>query len=226
VFDAKTSARIEGGSASPDALKSRQELQRGSTENGESYVESTSRPTGVDSKANIEGGIRVQASGTLELFAELFVAFAGFTGLAGVLTRSQAEVSGFSQDLRILVEYSLIYLVLAVVPLVLWHSGFSEHAAWRIACAVSASESIAYYALRFASLRAWSSTTGNIGRLWITAIVEWSMVIALFLAALQIAPIPPSNLYIFHLLLGLVGTVISFGRLVRPILEATRGDAV
>jgi hypothetical protein len=172
------------------------------------------------------GGIRVQASGTLELFAELFVAFAGFTGLAGVLTRSQAEARGFSQDLRILVEYSLIYLVLAVVPLVLWHAGFSEHAAWRIACAVSASESIAYYAVRFASLRAWSSTTGNMGLLWTTAIVEWSMVIALLLAALQLVPIPPSNLYIFHLLLGLVGTALSFGRLVKPILEATRGDAV
>jgi hypothetical protein len=170
------------------------------------------------------GGTRVQASGTLELFAELFVAFAGFTGLAGVLTRSQADAPGFSQDLRILVEYSLIYLVLAVVPLVLWHSGFSEHAAWRIACVVSAIESIAYYAIRFASLRAWSSAADNKDLLWTTAIVEWSMTIALLLAALQLVPIPPSNLYIFHLLLGLVGTALSFGRLAKPIWEETRGE--
>jgi hypothetical protein len=166
----------------------------------------------------------VQESSTLELFAELFVAFAGFTGLAGVLTRSQAEAAGFSQELRILVEYSLIYLVLAVLPIVLWHSGFSEHAAWRIACATSAIESISYYALRYTSLRTSTAAAGNPGVLWATAIVEWSIIIALLIAALQLIPIPPSNLYIFHLLVALVATALSFGRLVKPIWEATQGD--
>jgi hypothetical protein len=55
--------------------------------------------------------------------------------------------------------------------------------------------------------------------------VEWSLVIALLIAALQLVRIPPSNRYIFHLLVGLVGTALSFGRLVRPIWQATEGDA-
>ncbi len=56
MFDTKMSARIEGGSASLDASKSRREQQRGIYREEERLCRIKESTTGVDNTANIEGG--------------------------------------------------------------------------------------------------------------------------------------------------------------------------
>jgi len=163
----------------------------------------------------------MQAEGTLELFAELFVAFAGFTGLAGVILRSDAETSELRQELRLLLEYSLILLVFSILPLVCFHAGLSETMAWRFACAASAGQTLIYYSIRFASLRDWSSKAGTIRFFWFTLVIEWLVAALLLGAAAQPLLLPAASLYLVHLLWGLIGAALSFGRLVKPIWQSS-----
>jgi hypothetical protein len=166
----------------------------------------------------------MDGEGTLELFAELFVAFAGFTALAGVILRSDMESALLRQEVRLLLEYSLIYLVRATLPLVLFHAGLSESASWRIACATSAAETVIYYALRFGSLRSWLTSAGTAAFFWFTCTLDGLIVLLLLGAAVQLGPVPAHSLYLIHLLWGLIGTALSFGRLVKPIWESSVGD--
>jgi hypothetical protein len=83
----------------------------------------------------------VDSAGTLELIAELAVAFAGFTGLVGAFRLGSLNDPGTRLELRVLIEFSLITLILALIPLFLHEIGISEALKWRIStlCAASAS---------------------------------------------------------------------------------------
>jgi hypothetical protein len=166
----------------------------------------------------------MQSADTLEMFAELFVAFAGFTGLAGVLTSSREDAIRLVQEVRLLLEYSLISLVLAVLPLVLFHGGLSQESTWRVACTVSASETAAYYLWRFTSLRAWAPSVGPIWVFWATVVAEWLFALAMLASAAKPSFVSPSSLYLAHLLWALVGSALSFSRLVKPTWIALVGD--
>jgi hypothetical protein len=166
----------------------------------------------------------MHGEGTLELFAELFVAFAGFTALAGVILRSETETSSLRQEIRLLLEYSLLYVILSALPLVLFHAGFSELGAWRLACATSATQTAVYYAVRFGSLRTWSTGAGTAAFFWLTCAVDWLVSVLLLSAALQFGQVPPHSLYLIHLLWGLIGTALSFARLAKPIWQTSVGS--
>jgi len=162
----------------------------------------------------------MHGEGTLELFAELFVAFAGFTALAGVILRSSSEGASLRQEVRLLLEYSLFYVVLSTLPLVFFYAGLSESSAWRLACAVSAIQTTIYYALRFGSLRRWTVQTGTSSQFWFTCTVDCLFVALLVAAAAAIGPLSAISVYLLHLLWGLIGSALSFVRLARPIWQA------
>ena len=75
----------------------------------------------------------MQAAGTLELVAEIAVAFAGFSGIIGVYRARTDRSHDPRSDLRLLVEYGLFLLAVALLPLFLWHGGLAEERAWRVA---------------------------------------------------------------------------------------------
>jgi len=166
----------------------------------------------------------MHGEGTLELFAELFVAFAGFTALAGVILRSDMDSLSLRQEVRLLLEYSLIYVVLSVLPLVFFHAGLSEPLAWRLACAISATQTIIYYIVRFGSLRSWSDGGGLARSFWFAFTIDGLFTLLLLAAAAALGPVPPHSLYLLHLLWGLIGAALSFGRLVKPIWQSRAGE--
>ena len=101
----------------------------------------------------------MDAAGTLELIAEIAVAFAGFSGLLTVF-RDRAEAPlGRASEGRLLIEYSLQLMAFALVPLILWHLTANEAASWRIASGLKVGILLAYYSRRFGDLR--SSSTRN-----------------------------------------------------------------
>ena len=168
----------------------------------------------------------MQSEGALVLFAELSVAFAGFTGVVGALRRGKPDDDAARQasELRLLIEYSILTLIKSVLPLVLWNIGLPELDAWRVACAYAVIESATYYWFRFSALRAnappESSKSFRAG-----FVIDSVVVFGLFLGAVNVFPWGPSAIYLVALLWNLIGTALSFIRLVQPIWKANGGPA-
>ena len=166
----------------------------------------------------------MQSEGTLVLFAELSVAFAGFTGVVGALHRRIADDVAAAQELRLLLEYSVLTLIKSAVPLVLWNMGSSELSAWRMASAYWVIQSVAYHWFRFAALRA-SFPPESRFLFWTSIAVDWAIWVGLTLGAANLLPWGPAPLYLLALLWNLTGTALSFIRLVRPIWESNGPNA-
>jgi hypothetical protein len=158
----------------------------------------------------------MQSEGTLVLFAELSVAFAGFTGVVGVLNRRVADEAAASQELRLLIEYSVSTLIRSLLPLVLWNMGLSELSAWRVASAFWIIQSAAYHWFRFSAVHA-SFPPESRFIFWISIVADWATWVGLALGAANVLPWSPAPLYLLALLWNLVGTALSFIRLVQPL---------
>ena len=154
----------------------------------------------------------MQSEGTLVLFAELSVAFAGFTGVVGALRQRATDDTAARQELRLLIEYSVLTLIKSVLPLVLLSMDLSELSAWRVASACVAIQSATYHWFRLAALR-----SNAFPGFWIIVAADWALVVGLVLGAANVLPWGPSPVYLLALFWNLVGTALSFIRLVQPI---------
>ena len=167
----------------------------------------------------------MQAEGFLTLVANLSVVLAGFTGLVGVFGAELRNDGGaiIRGTTRLLVEYGIVTLVMAVLPLALWNAGVPESLAWRIASAVVVVQVAAYYWLRFAQLR---DTVPAVSRsaFWIVCSVDWLLAILLVFAALGVFASGPVPFYVAYLGWSLLGALSSFARLVRPVWEPFPGS--
>jgi hypothetical protein len=159
----------------------------------------------------------MQAEGTLTLFANLSVVFAGFAGLVGTLGKDTSSSTKMDQqnEARVLVEFCCTMLIASVLPLVLWNAGLDEIYVWRVASAYAAVQIVIYHFLRLPELKkAW---TGSAGIFWAGMVPEWFFAVVLVLGAANFFPAGPAPVYLSFLLWNLVGTALSFIRLVRPI---------
>jgi hypothetical protein len=158
----------------------------------------------------------MQAAGTLELIAEIAVAFAGFTGLVAVFRerrRNESAIEG-----RYLIEYSLTLLANALMPVVLWHLSGDESFAWRAASVGSIVGVLGYYWLRGHEAGAAAETLNLSTFLTRFVYVGDSLhVIALTVNALGLTPWPPSLLYLLALTYLLFMTCVSFLRFASPL---------
>ena len=108
-------------------------------------------------------------------------------------------------------------LVLSVLPLVLWNAGLDEIYVWRVASAFAAVQAGIYYFLRFSELRIQFSSIA--WAVWGAFAIESSFAVALVLGAANFFPAGTAPVYLSFLLWSLVGTALSFIRLVRPIWQ-------
>jgi hypothetical protein len=77
----------------------------------------------------------MQYSDTLLTLAEVGVAFAGFSGLAAIITGARSAVDPRAHHVRFrgMIESALLVVVFSVAPLVLSPLGFAEATTWRTA---------------------------------------------------------------------------------------------
>ena len=164
----------------------------------------------------------MQAASTLELVAEVAVAFAGFSGIVGVYRERSASAGDPRPDLRILVEYSVYLLAAALLPLFLWHGGLSEAHAWRAASLFSALYTATYYFRRSRSLRSASVQRSDSGKRFDIAFVacEFVLVPLLVVNAAGVLPFDPIIVYLVNLVYQLTGTSVTFVRFVAPLWRA------
>jgi hypothetical protein len=167
----------------------------------------------------------LEAAGTLELIAELAVAFAGFTGLVGAFRGVQGKLAEFRQELRLLVEYSLTLLADAVLPLFLFHGGLGEEAVWRIASLINAGLTVVYYVFRFRELAENSMGALRI-QFAVVVALDLAWVFALLGSALGVLPFPLHTVYLGNLAYMLLGTGLSFLRFISPLWRQPAVDAV
>lgn len=162
----------------------------------------------------------MQAAGTLELFAEISVAFAGFTGLAAVVRGASPDpgVRSHQRALRFLVEYSLFTLVYCVLPLVLWNIGLPEAAVWRIAAVFFAFASGTYYYFRFTELLTDAVNENTIRKFRCTVALDAVIIVSMVGSAFRAIDVAPLTLYLFGLLWNLIAIGMTFVRLIRPVL--------
>jgi len=159
----------------------------------------------------------VQAAGTLELVAELSVAFAGFSGIVGVYRSRSGDVTSPRDDLRLLVEYSIFVLALSLTPLFLWHGGVSEDSAWRLASLAAALYTIFYYWHRYRSILAGASEQEMNGTMRFYIACDWLLSALLVASAAGILPVQPVVPYLANLAFQLAGTAVTFMRFVAPL---------
>ena len=92
--------------------------------------------TGVDGRANIEGGKRdsVEGSEILQTLAEVAIALTGFTGIVVALrSRADEALSGYALvRFRILLFASLAAVAFALLPFLCHHLGVPPVATWSI----------------------------------------------------------------------------------------------
>ena len=160
----------------------------------------------------------MQAAGTLELVAELAVAFAGFSGIVGVY-RERSDAENFSLPaLRVLVEYSVYLLAAALFPLFLWHCGVSEDHAWRAASLASALYSGTYYWYRHRSLKESAPAEWKFPDTWVAC--DLVLATLLVVNAAGVLPFDSIVLYLINLGYQLSWTAITFLRFVAPLWRA------
>ena len=159
----------------------------------------------------------MQQADTLELLAELGVAFAGFTGLVGAFRVNRDHDSGFRRELRLLIEFSLYLMISAAVPLFLWNAGVSEATAWRLASLGSAAFLIIYWARRFWTIYSKTAEDGTLRVLIGSLVVEVPFGAVLLLNGIGVLPWEPHVVYLANLFYQLVATSLSFMRFASPL---------
>jgi hypothetical protein len=159
----------------------------------------------------------VQQADTLELLAELGVAFAGFTGLVGAFRVNPDHGSTFRRELRLLIEFSLYLMISAAVPLFLWNVGLPEATAWRLASLVGAAFLVLYWTRRFRTHLAKTAEDGTLRILIGSLVVEVAFAAMLLLNGVGALPWEPHVIYLANLFYQLVATSLSFMRFASPL---------
>jgi hypothetical protein len=159
----------------------------------------------------------MQQADTLQLLAELAVAFAGFTGLVGALRSTRSEDRAFRGELRLLIEFSLYLMLSAVVPLFLWQAGVSAEGSWRIASLAHSIFVVVYYARRWPSLSENARALGAVKTAIGTLVFEVPLMLLLLANALALLPWEPHVAYLANLFYQLVATSLSFMRFASPL---------
>jgi hypothetical protein len=159
----------------------------------------------------------VQQADTLQLLAELAVAFAGFTGLVGAFRMNRADDESFRGELRLLIEFSVYLMLSSLVPLFLWNAGLSESTSWRSASFAHVVFVIVYYVRGWRWLRAHAAASRNAGGFVATFAVELSLAALLLANGFGALPWAPHVAYLGSLFYQLVGTSLSFMRFASPL---------
>jgi hypothetical protein len=161
----------------------------------------------------------MQASATLELFALLSIAFAGFSGLAVVVRGASIEPSEASHQraLGFLVECSVCTLAYSVLPLVLWNLGLPESAVWRVAAVVFSFASGVYYYFRFTELLVDAVTDERIRSFRLTVALHAVIIVSMVGSAFRAIDVDSITIYFIGLLWNLISIGMTFAWLVRPI---------
>ena len=158
----------------------------------------------------------MDAAETLALVAEISVAFAGFTGLVGAFRPELRASPEHQQETRVLMEYSLITLGVALGPLVLFHMGVEEDHTWRIASGLTVFQIVVYYFWRGREL---NGQLREKKRFLLYGFVLFDVVftLGLLVNALGLSPWQSSALYLANLTYLVAGTALSFLRFASPM---------
>jgi hypothetical protein len=159
----------------------------------------------------------MQAAGTLELVAEIAVAFAGFSGIVGVYRARTETPHDPRADLRLLVEYSLFLLAVALLPLLLWHGGLAEEFAWRLASLGVALFNIAYYVYRQKQVLTSAADQGIGASMRLFVVLDWLLIALLIVNSTGVLPWAPVVVYLVNLTYQLCGTGLTFLRFIAPL---------
>jgi hypothetical protein len=154
----------------------------------------------------------------LELVAELAVAFAGFAGVAGAFKDVAADANQVRSELRILVEYAVLLLANALVPLFLFAMGLGDEIGWRVTSFLSAGLSSTYYVLRFRSLVE-SMNDENRRTYRLTIAFDWLRILALLANGFAWLPWSPHAVFLALLAYMFFGATTSFLRFMAPLWE-------
>ncbi len=152
-----------------------------------------------------------QAS-TLETFAEIFVALAGFAAIAGIVAERldpEARGIGFAR-LRAVVLISIGFVFLSLLPLVVSDFGESERRVWRLCslAAFSLNAAILWSSVRHGRTFGMSLTTGEFRFLiWpLESVLQLSLVANIFM----VFPDRAGSLYLVFLIAALSQASIFF----------------
>jgi hypothetical protein len=156
---------------------------------------------------------------TLTVSAEIAVAFAGFTGVAGGIRALRTSFAKFRLQLRALVEFSLFVMMAALLPLFLWHVELGTVTTWRVASAILALMIALYYVVRYRSLAAdMIEAHGEYGwSLRIGVGLDMSFSILLVANAAGVLPWASHVAYLAYVFYGLLATAYSFIVFVSPL---------
>ncbi len=154
-------------------------------------------------------------SETLQTFAEISAALAGFAALSGVIAdrldpKSHGE--GFAR-LRLVVVIAILFLFLSLLPLVVFDYPIDETTGWRVCSLVAfVLNAVAVYSSTRASRRAGMSLFDSqfTWLIWpLEAVCQLSLLANLFL----LFPESAGSLYLSYLLAGIAQASLSFLRL-------------
>jgi len=165
------------------------------------------------------------ASADLQVFAEVAVAFAGFSALVSVIGRRPGgdDPRADSLRLRILVETALIVVVFSLLPIALAKFPLSELAVWRISSSVFILTGAIGSVINARRLRGQSSLMTLADR--ITLWLAWPLDIGQFSFLIVVAsgfwPDQSSAFYFAALYANLVMSALMFMRVAGSVLSQT-----
>ena len=166
----------------------------------------------------------MQAGGTLELFAEISVVLAGFTGLAAVLrgTHSDADMVSHQRTLRLLVEYCLATLVYSMIPLVLRDFGLPELVVWKVSAVLFSVASGTYYYFRFSEVLTEAIREGTIRSFRLSVALNSVIIVSMVASVFRAIDVAPMTMYLIALLWNVIAMSMGFVRLIRPMTSVPR----
>jgi len=159
----------------------------------------------------------MQAAGTLEVIAQIAVAFAGFTGLVGAFRSRGQEARSQLLAGRLLIEYSITILAIALLPVILWHLTSNENASWRVASALAATQSAFYYWRRGKELMAGARVFSTERLFYVFTTLDAFFIFVLLANAAGFSPWPASAVYLAALTYNVIGMGYVFLHFASPI---------
>ncbi len=159
----------------------------------------------------------MESSEVLIVIAEVAVAFAGFTGLIAAISR-RGPIGRSSQEfvrLRIMLDYSLLAILFALLPFLPHAAGVSGSTLWQVSSAIWFVGAILYAVLHHATDKFWSRGTFVIRR--VIPAIETVVIASVGLNALSWPFESGFFVYLVALFWYLAGAAIGFVQFVSLI---------